>query len=157
WPHFLPDGEHFLVSTFTNGAFVVSLNGKSARRLTDTSFYSRVEYAEGYLFFGRERSLFAQSFDARKMLLTGEPFRVLDGLGFSVGDNLTYAFSVSPRVTLAYSSSTLSPVTQLTWFTRAGQRLGSLGEPGEHLGFSVSPDGQQLALERYSPKGNELG
>jgi hypothetical protein len=157
WPHFLPDGEHILVSTDTNGAFVVSVDGKNGRRFTDPSFFSRVEYADGYLFFGREGSLFAQSFDAGKMSLTGEPFRVADGVGFSMGDNLDYAFSVSPGGTLVYASSTITPVTQLTWFTRAGQRLRSLGEPGEHVGFAVSPNAQMVVLERHDVRDSEFG
>jgi len=43
-------------------------------------------------------------------------------------------------------------VTQLTWFSRAGQRLGTIGEPGEYVGFALSPTGKQAVLERNDPK-----
>jgi Tol biopolymer transport system component len=45
-------------------------------------------------------------------------------------------------------------VTQLTWFNRAGKRLGTIGEPGEYIGFALSPTGKQAVLEWHDPKAN---
>jgi Tol biopolymer transport system component len=156
WPHFLPDGEHFLISTDTNGEFIVSADGAAIRRLGKTALQSRVEFAGGYLFFGREGSLFAQRFDPQALAVSGEALRVAEGLGFSVGDTHDYAFSVSAAGTLAYWSGPFLPVTQLTWFSREGQRLGAVGQPGECIGFDVSSNEQEAVLELHTQL-NEIG
>jgi Tol biopolymer transport system component len=40
------------------------------------------------------------------------------------------------------------------WFTRSGQRLSTIGEPGEYVGFALSPAGQQAVLERHDARTN---
>jgi dipeptidyl aminopeptidase/acylaminoacyl peptidase len=111
-----------------------------------------MEYADGYVFFGQQSSLFAQPFDEQQLALSGEPIRTAEHLGFSEGDLSAYAFSVSPRGNLVYWSGTFLPLTQLTWFSRAGQRLGTIGEPGEYLDFRLSPTRKQAVLTRNDPK-----
>src|SRR5262249_12548678 len=83
-------------------------------------------------------------------------FRVAENVGFSFGDSAAYAFSVSSRRHLVYWSGTLIPLTQLTWFSRAGQRLGTVGAPGEYVGFALSPTGRQVVLEQHVLKTNTL-
>jgi dipeptidyl aminopeptidase/acylaminoacyl peptidase len=148
----LPDGRHFLVTDLYSGVYLAALDAKEARQLSKVK--SRVEYAGGYVFFGQQSSLFAQPFDEHRLELSGEPFRVAENLGFSIGENSAYGFSTSPRGNLVYWSGPRFPVTQLTWFSRAGQRLGTIGEPGEYLGFALSPTGKQAVLERHDPKTN---
>ena len=63
WPHFLPDGRHFLVNDRVDGVFVAALEGKEIRKVSTID--SRVEYADGHLFFGRKGNLFAQRFEFR--------------------------------------------------------------------------------------------
>jgi Tol biopolymer transport system component len=149
WPHFLPDGQHFLVNDRVDGVFLAAADGSAARKVSTID--SRVEYADGHLFFGRKGNLFAQQFDERQLKLSGEPFRVAENLGLSGGDVSDYAFSVSPRGTLVYCNSQLHPMTQLTWFSRKGDLLGTVGDPGPTIGIAVSPSGQQVLLNRYDP------
>jgi serine/threonine protein kinase len=159
WPHFLPDGHRFLIQT-TNGSggFVIvaaSLHGPEIKPVS--SVLSRVEYADGYLFFGDKSGLFAQRFEEQKLTLVGERVRLTDELGVSFGDLSAYAFTASAGGTLVYWSGPPFPPTQLTWFTRSGERLATMGDPGEHLGFSLAPDGKQVVLERRDPKLNRIG
>jgi dipeptidyl aminopeptidase/acylaminoacyl peptidase len=147
-PDFLPDGRHFLVTdNYSSVVYLAALDASEARQLSKVD--SRMEYAGGYVFFGQQSSLFAQRFDEHQLALSGEPFRVTENLGFSNGFSNNYAFSISPRGNLAYWSGPWLPVTQLTWFSRAGQRLGTIGETGEYQGFALSPTGQQAVLERH--------
>jgi Tol biopolymer transport system component len=150
YPHFLPDGQHFLVTDPYSGVYVAALDAKETRQLLKAK--SRMEYAGGYVFFGRQGSLFAQPFDEQHLALSGEPIRIAENLGFSSGGLSAYGFSVSPRGNLIYWSGTRVPVTQLTWFSRAGQRLGTICESGEYVGFALSPTGKQAVLERNDPK-----
>ncbi|MCI0349938.1 MAG: hypothetical protein L0Z53_10985, partial [Acidobacteriales bacterium] len=44
---------------------------------------------------------------------------------------------------------------QLTWFDRAGKKLGTVGRPGYYLFPRLSPDGKRLAVTRgFPPTGN---
>ena len=57
WPHFLPDGRHFLVNDRVDGVFLAALDEREVRKVSTLD--SRVEYADGHLFFGRKGNLFA--------------------------------------------------------------------------------------------------
>ncbi|MBI2946835.1 MAG: serine/threonine-protein kinase, partial [Verrucomicrobia bacterium] len=149
WPHFLPDGRHFLINDRVDGVFLAALDGGEARKVSTID--SRVEYADGHLFFGRKGNLFAQRFDEREHKLTGDPFRVAENLGLSGGDVSAYAFSVSSRGTIVFCNSQLHPTTQLTWFNRKGEPLGTVGDLGSTVGIAVSPNGEQVLLNRYDP------
>ena len=93
----------------------------------------------GYLLFLREGTLMAQPFDHRRLELTGQPApvaeRVNDGRSFSVSKNNVLVF---------HQSADLDQ--QPTWYDRAGKVLGTVGEPGDHVGMALSPDGARLAV-----------
>src|SRR5262245_13370477 len=80
-PQFLPDGKHFLFSGLGNpsaaGVYVGSLDDFRIKRLlssdTDGIYDSR-----GFLLFGRQGTLFAQSFDLGRLELRGDPIPIAD-------------------------------------------------------------------------------
>jgi hypothetical protein len=101
WPHFLPDGRHFLYTARSDvrentGIYVGSLDSNDRTWLVEAQ--SRAVYAPpGYLLFVREGTLLAQPFDASTLRLSGEPV----ALAGNVAQNPTGAsasFSVSPMV-----------------------------------------------------------
>ena len=75
WPHFLPDGRHFLYVRWHNPAMplqraihIGSLDGKDKTPRFLLAAHSNVAYASpGYLLFERDRTLFAQPFDAEHL------------------------------------------------------------------------------------------
>jgi serine/threonine protein kinase len=154
WPCFLPDGRHYLAET-KEGIVVASLDSPDVKKVSPVR--SRAQFANGYLFFGDKTSLFAQQFDLDKLALVGEPIRIADDVGVGFGENSAYSFSVSTSGTLVYWSGRAEPLTQLTWFNRAGERLSTVGEPGEFYGFSRSPTARQTVLERHDAKENRDG
>ena len=63
------------------------------------------------------------------------------------------AVAVSTNGTLVYASADRQ---QLTWFDRAGKRLGTVGDPGLYFqNLRISPDGRQIATTRVEA-GREL-
>jgi hypothetical protein len=129
WPSFLPDGHHFLY--FDTGAqgeeqgiYVASLDGGERRRLLGN--FSNALYAPpGYLLFMREGALFAQPFEAATRRLSGEPLRLVDQVsGDAMGKGM---FSVSDDGVLIYGRGLNETSSQLVWFDRSGNRLGSAG------------------------------
>ncbi|HYG81117.1 MAG TPA: protein kinase, partial [Pyrinomonadaceae bacterium] len=151
WPHFLPDGRHFL---YVAGAspreksaiFLGSLDSKQTRLLLDVE--SSVSYAPpGYLLYAREDTLVARPFDADRLELTGEAVPVVKQIGFTLS-NARAHFSVSETGTLLYRSSTAAADTQLVWFDRAGKQLDTVGAAGHYSDIRLSPDGKRVAFQR---------
>ena len=157
FPHALPDGQHYLFWSSNTGGqgrgiYVGSLDSPEARRVLDTD--SPAWYAQGHLLFVRQGVLFAQRFDPTRREVSGDAHRVADGIGVGVGNPFTFAFSVSGTGIVTYWSGRSTPITQLTWFGREGQRVGTAGEPGIHTGFTLDHDGKRAALEWRDPASN---
>jgi serine/threonine protein kinase/Tol biopolymer transport system component len=158
-PSFLSDGQRFFLFVSNvrdetrRGIFVGSIDSKDLRRIAP--YLSRAEYANGYMLFGRGTTLFAQRFDLNRLELTGEPVRVVDGLGLNPHSQANYAFSVSDDGVLAYSSgSGIVPEMQVVSFDRAGKKLGPTGGPGIIHGIRASPDERRIATERAELEAN---
>src|SRR5688572_7372824 len=155
WPRFLPDGHHFIYQSWTgrsdvSGIFVASLAG-GERKLLVKADSSPLYSAPGYLLFSRESTLMAQTFDASKLQLSGDPFPVVEGVNY-IPTNSYSSVSVSDDGTMVYLSSGVS-TRQLNWFDRTGKNLGPAGSPGGINDIALSPDGKRLALQQVAPGG----
>ena len=155
WPHFLPDGRHFLYSVLggseTRGIYVGSLGSKEQRRLLDVP-NSDALYASGYLLFRREATLIAQAFDADKLQLTGEPIPIAEPVAFDAASFQTL-FSVSETGVLAYNVGG-SIKTQLAWMDRSGKQIGFIEQPGYYFRPALSPDEKRVAVDNVDVQGN---
>ena len=163
YPHFLPDGRHFLYyargSADTRGVYVGQIDGPESRRLFDAD--SAATYASsGYLLFARQTTLVAQPFDPERIELTGNAFPVVPQ--FAVGTEFpeSAALSASPAGPIAYRSAA-GPSDrlgrQLVWFDRSGNVVSRIGDPGELIfNVAASPDGRQLAVQRAVSGNNDI-
>jgi serine/threonine protein kinase len=151
WPHFLPDGRHFLYLALpSNTVYAGSLDSKEAIRLLNAD--SQAIYASpGYLLFVRQGILMAQSFDAGRLNLTGEPFRVAGNVDVERG-TLHADFSASENGVLLYRSTLGNAASRVVWFDRSGKQLESINQTGDSLAPALSPDESRIAVER--PDGN---
>jgi serine/threonine protein kinase/Tol biopolymer transport system component len=157
WPHFLPDGERFLYFSTSGipeeqGArrniHVATLDGGEQRLLFQAD--SRVEYVPpGYLFFVREGSLVAQSFDAKTLRLTGEAVSIADRVHY-FRSAANAGFSASQVGVLAYHAG--ASTSRLVWFDRRGNEIGAIGTPGVYGSVRISPQGKQVAVEVVDPR-----
>jgi Tol biopolymer transport system component/tRNA A-37 threonylcarbamoyl transferase component Bud32 len=160
YPHFLPDGTHFLYAAGLIGSrevHVASLDDQSTqepgskRNVPLLRDHTTVRYAppspgqsKGYLLFARDYSLMAQEFDPRCLELDGQPFPIAEGVRANAGANPS-DFSVSQTGMLAYGGRG-GVSHQLVWFDRQGRRLGFVGEPAAHGAVSLSPDSDRVAV-----------
>jgi serine/threonine protein kinase len=154
---FLPDGQHFLYVSrvsdlvarspaFTGDLRVGSLDSSNDTPLLPVS--SRVTYSpSGHLLFVRDGALMAQPFDARGLSLSGDIFRVAEGIAYSNGNA---AFSVSGNGMLVYRTA-VATTSQFLWFDRTGKVPRPVGEPGNYGQFDLSPDGNRIAVSRFEP------
>src|SRR5262249_14273652 len=122
FPQFLPDGHHFIYLLRTghhekSGIYVASLDSKERKHLIVADRMAMFS-PPGYLLFIKEGTLFAQSFDLKKLELSGEPFPLADNViadPYALG---TAVFSVSQNGVLAFRSGSLN--SRLIWLDRAG-------------------------------------
>lgn len=152
WPQFLPDGRHFVFTPWMTGAVtrkiqLASLDGKTSTPLFDAE--SGTMIAGGYYLYVRDLPLsriMAQAFNPSTFEPEGRPIVVSD-------DNIDFHwFSGDPKASasaglLVYTTGKIV-LSQLTWFSRTGRPLGTVGDPDVYYDPAISPDGATLAIER---------
>jgi len=163
WPVFLPDGEHFLfwAGNFENtqndrlsGICESSLSTKEKTLVVLA--HSNVGYMDGNLLYvDDKRQLIAIPFDPSKGTLSGEPRVIANSVGFQPS---TYwgVFTAAENGTVVYSDRTEATLSALTWFDRSGKELGQVGEAGVMANPSLSPDGEQVAVDITDLKANNI-
>ena len=150
FPHALPGGDRYLFTSRNAGGqglgvYIGKLSAPDVQRVSDA--WSPAVYANGHLLFAGQRALFAQLLDVNGMRVVGDPRKIADGVGIGCCTPLSFVFSASANV-VAYWGGSAQPTTQLAWWDRSGKRAAVIGEPGNHLGFTVTQDGRRAALER---------
>jgi Tol biopolymer transport system component len=170
WPHFLPDGRHFLYLAWSDEAgnralYAGTLDSKERKRLIGAE--SNVTYAEpGYLFYHREATVFAHPFDADAVAFTGDAVQIAGGVAFSSASGRGN-FDVSQRDTLVYfqgdsgggaTSGRGGTVAQMQfgWVTRTGQVMGPAGVAGPYGDMDLSPNGRLVAVTRQEGAATDI-
>jgi Tol biopolymer transport system component len=146
WPRFFPDGRHILfwAGAGTGPAHLKIASLDSADTVSFGPAEANGAYAAGYVFFKTGNTLMAQSFDPGALRKTGDPFPVVAPISTDAGSAFA-SFSVSTDGTIVYTRGTARPLV-LTWFSREGKAVGTLGEPGQYTNVTLSPDGKRLAV-----------
>jgi Tol biopolymer transport system component len=172
FPAFLPDGRHFVYqhgdgvsgqagNPQPRGIYLGSLDLKPGEQnqtplVADAyvPLYARSRDGQsGYLVFLRDATLFAQSFDDRRLQLAGDAVPIAEQVGLFNGDAM---FSVSDTGALVYRAGGIARPARLTWFDREGKALDSAGEPVDAVSLALSPDGTRLAIQDRSLQRNIL-
>jgi Tol biopolymer transport system component len=152
YPHFLPDGRHFLYLVRRGSGAgrgpnpeirVGSLDSKDSKLVLNVA--SNVVYASGHLLYVREGALVAQEFDVDRLAVKGEPVTLVPDVlmdeRFSRG-----VFSASPNGVLIYQTGKGQTLSALRWLDRNGAVLETVGEPALFFNGGdpeISPDGRR--------------
>jgi eukaryotic-like serine/threonine-protein kinase len=153
WPVFLPDGKHYLylAANFSglkgvNGIFVGSLDSNEKRFVVDAN--ANAAYAApGYLLFYRDTTLLAQPFDLKSFALIGEATTILPQVQF-LPQVKRAVFAVSDDGLLVAQSGTQAALSQLAWFDRKGNAVGSVGKPDVYGNVFLASNGRSLAVDK---------
>jgi Tol biopolymer transport system component len=148
-PQFLPDGRHFLflkVETISH-RFSLEAGSLDSKQVEDLGpVGSDALYAPpGYVFYLDQSTLMARPFNARALRFTGPAVPAAQNVGFYIGSSYGY-FSVSAAGVLAYQAVPSGATSQLAWYSRTGQKLGTVGQPNIYTNPALSPDGSRLAV-----------
>ena len=156
YPHFLPDGRHFLVlvqgSSEARGVYLGQLEGPDGQRLFDSD--SAAVYVPGHLLFVRQTTVYAYPFDDEQLKLTGAPFEVADGALGTIDGAGPNALSAAPNGTVAFRVGLARPHSQFVWVDWSGHDIRSVGNPDNGTSPSASPDLDQVAVLRRDAAGN---
>jgi Tol biopolymer transport system component len=149
WPHFLPDGRHFLFTARSdvkenNIIYVGSLDSKEMKPLI-TAQSNAVYAAPGYLLFAQEGTLMAQRFDARALTLSGDPVPVAANIGHTTPSSVAmFSASADGRV-LSYQPA-VPRLARISWFDRAGHASEPIGPEKEFTELRLSPNGAMATV-----------
>jgi eukaryotic-like serine/threonine-protein kinase len=147
WPQALPGGKGVLFAA-VNGTSQGSLriltpNDGKLKTVVEHSTQGRY-LAGGYLVYHQNGSLFAAPMDARRLELTGQAVRLVDGVSsFGLG---RADFDLSASGTLVYRGGTVGTSFTVSWLYPSGKIEPVLPKPGNYWTPRLSPDGKRLAL-----------
>jgi Tol biopolymer transport system component len=162
FPQFLPDGRHFLYLVRSaagaremRGLYIGDLQSTETQRIVDSDV-AGVLVGTDRLLFVRQGTLFAQSFDMRRMTLGGDAWPVASQIVHNAAIGAA-AVSSSPGGVLIYRAGPAER-RQLTWFNRLGQTVGTVGEPdtGDPSDPAISPDGRIVAVSREVDENRDI-
>jgi serine/threonine protein kinase len=155
WPHFLPDGKHFLYSSQNSQSgsspsdeiFVGSLNDITGQPIVHVS--SNSQYANGYIFYVRQSILLAQRFSAGNLKLSGDAMPVAENLQY-FDIRIAGTFSVSTTGTIIYQENNPDNERPVLFDTK-GNVTKTLFNKKVFSFARFSPDGKRIAFDSYDP------
>jgi eukaryotic-like serine/threonine-protein kinase len=153
WAMFLPDGTHYLylAANFAgrkgvDAIFVGSLDSNEKRFVAEAA--ANAAYAApGYLLFYRDKTLFAQRFDLKRLALTGEPTAILTEIQYQPQVKKA-VFAVSDAGVLVAQTGSGVAISQPVWFDRKGSEVGLVGNPDVYANVSIAPNGRSVAVDK---------
>ena len=162
WPQVLQGGKAVLfTSSASQGAYdaasinVMSLAEHRRKTLVQGAGFGRY-LPSGHLIYVNQGTLFAVPFDADHLEIHGTPAPVLDELGYN-RTTASAQLDFSQTGTLIYRSGGAGGgLLTVGWLDSAGKAERLLIKPGAYGRPSVSPDGQQLALEVAEGSGTDI-
>jgi serine/threonine protein kinase len=148
FPSFLPDGRHFLYMSGAGGREQQNIKlGSLDSPADDSTVAAGVDtaavYAQGHVLFVRGTTLVALPFDVDNLRPSGPEFTVAEGLLTGGVPAQSWVFSATTNV-LVYQVGVTS-AARLTWLSRAGTPVGTVGEPGDLGGVRLAASGRMAA------------
>jgi Tol biopolymer transport system component len=161
WPQILPGGKAVLFTASPSTAWdeanidVMSLADHRRKTLVRGGTYGRY-LPSGHLVYLNRGTLFAVPFDAERLEVHGTPAPVLDQVSYNAAAG-SAQLDFSKTGTLIYrSGGARGGLFTIAWVDAAGKMQPMLAKPGAYGRPSLSPDGQQLALEASEGSGTDI-
>ncbi len=150
-PQFLPDGRRFLLGVkILNAVPYTAVGSLDSRKIQNLpGINSEATYAApGYLLYTQGGELLARAFDSRRLLFSGESFPVEGNDG---KNSSSTGITASQNGILAFETVPSTGQDQMVWFSRKGEKLGTVGPPDFYEAPIISPDGIKLAVALVKP------
>jgi serine/threonine protein kinase/Tol biopolymer transport system component len=149
-PWLLPDGRHVLYTGYSGSGtslpfYVGSIDSADRVRLGESNS-TNVIYSQGHVLFVRDSTLLAQPFDLRRLATIGEAVPVAENIQSQGAEPPQGVFSASENGVLAYQSKAEIGLSSLTWVSRQGKLLTTVGDPAPYTEIALSPDEKRIAV-----------
>jgi eukaryotic-like serine/threonine-protein kinase len=167
YPHFLPDGRHFLYlareGPETRGVSLGSLDGAPPVRLfpddSDAIYAASPNGGSsaavpGYILFVRQTTLMVVGFDPVSLTTRGEPFPLAEQVGTMAGTGFGQ-FSASTNGALAYANVTQGR-REFIWTDRTGKQVGQRIQAGDWPDFRLSRDDQRIVFSTFEAGNQDI-
>jgi Tol biopolymer transport system component len=146
WPHFLPDGKHFLYLaghhlTGNGEVYAGSIDGGSPRLVVKSK--GSAFYASGHLLYFRDGSLMAQEFDTANLELKGDARPIGPVLQETGNWGVMASASMNGVLLFQAQGEVKYPIS---WFDRSGRGLGASPIAAQLQDLRLSPDGTRAAI-----------
>jgi serine/threonine-protein kinase len=152
WPHFLPGGRAILftvkstnLQSFDDAQIVVrSLDTGEQHAVAQGNSAQYVP--TGHVIYARAGALYAVRFDAAKLVVTGTPVKVADGI-ITHPDTGAAQVAISPTGTLVYAAGgSRTAERPLLWVDRSGASRPVIDRQAAFWWPRISPDGRRIAV-----------
>ncbi|MGH9363662.1 MAG: protein kinase domain-containing protein [Thermoanaerobaculia bacterium] len=142
WPHFLPDGNRFLVfvwtgSAATSGIYLGSLESQDLKLLQPSREAGQF-LPPDRLLYARGEALVAKRLDLDRAQPSGEPETLVPKVDVAEVGAFLRLFSASQNGVVAFRDAGYQ--RPLVWFDRRGNVAGRTSAVAGAAGFSLSPD-----------------
>ena len=153
WPQLLPGGKAVLFTAWSRNIddaqiVVQRLDTRERRIILRGGTYGRyvsTGVSTGQLFYARAGTLMAVPFDLSRLVTTGDPIPVVQGVSLTTEG--AAQFDVSRTGSLVYVPGDVQGAgRRLVWVDRAGTEQPLAAPPRNYLNPRISPDGQQVAV-----------
>lgn len=157
WPVWLPGAKEFLYlatshehegASERNGIYVATPDGKENRFLLSAD--ANVVVTPGHLLSVQNGNLMAQTFDAKRAQLEGDPIPVAADVIRNSG-TWRAAFDASNNGILVFQSGSSAIGSQLLFLSRDGKPPLQLGDVAVYHEMKLSPEGRRLAIALGDP------
>ncbi|MGD1097792.1 MAG: protein kinase, partial [Bryobacteraceae bacterium] len=166
WPQILPGGKAVLFTSNTSASafdganievsFLADHRRKTLQRGGTFGRYLPATNGTGHLVYINKGTLFAVPFDPDKLEVRGTPSAVLEEVAYNTGTGSAQLDS-SLNGTLVYrSGGSEGGLLTVARLDGAGKAQLLLAKPGVYGRHSLSPDGQQLALDVPDGSANSI-
>jgi hypothetical protein len=149
FPHFLPDGRHYLfmkLGVSEPGVYVGRLDADEPMRILPALITPvtpdrlningplRATFAAGHLFYldNSDDALMAQAFDVGRLQLTGDRIRIAEDVENSAPGLSVYDVSASGLLAYRQMPASAGDLDKVTWFNRGALRTDGLGDFDSH-------------------------
>jgi len=150
-PRMLPDGRRFLFtsirgSNVPDALYVASLGGGEPSVVLEGVYSNSAYVAPDLILYVKDGDLRAQRVNAKTLEARGEPVRVADRVQYDP-DSQAGLFSVSENGLIAYVSGEGAGKTELTWVSRDGKDVQTLGPPAMYYSPRLSHDEKRVVFD----------
>jgi len=153
WPMFLPDQKHFLYlaanvsgKTEPDAIYVGALNSDEKTFVVKATA-NAVYVAPGYLLYYRDKTLFAQRFDAVKREVSVEAMPIVTDIAY-LPRIAHAAYAASDTGVLVAQSGSGVALSRLVWYDRRGNETGAASKADVYSNIKLAPDAKTVALDK---------